>query len=209
MEDVLDVYKRPFDPEYPVVCMDEMPKQLIGQIRTPLPRKPGQPAREDYEYKRNGTASVFMFFSPLHGWRRVSVRDRRTRQDWAQEVRTLIEQDFPDAKRIILVMDNLNTHDTTSLYTAFDAPTAHRLASKLEIHYTPKHGSWLNMAELELSVLSRQALAQRMENKETLCQRADDWALQRNQAKATVDWQFSTDDARIKLRKLYPSIDVR
>lgn len=209
MEGVLDVYKRPLDPKRPVVCMDEMPRQLIGEIRQPLPMKPGQPQRHDYEYVRNGTASVFMFTSPLHSWRRVSVRDRRTRQDWAQEIKALVDQDFPDADRIVLVMDNLNTHDLTSLYATFDAATAHRLASKLEFHYTPKHGSWLNMAEMELSVLSRQALSKRMENKETLWQRTNDWANQRNEDQATIDWQFTTTDARIKLRKLYPSIEMR
>ena len=209
MEDVLEVYKRPFKQECPVVCMDEMPKQLIGEIRPPLPIKPGKPKRYDYEYKRNGTASIFMFFSPLHGWRRVSVCDRRTRQDWAQEVQTLVDVDFPEAEKIILVMDNLNTHDTASLYATFPAAEARRLASKLEIHHTPKHGSWLNMAELEFSVLSRQALAERMENKERLCQQTDEWMRKRNQAVVTMNWQFTTEDARIKLKKLYPSIETR
>jgi hypothetical protein len=208
MEDVLDVYKRPFDPQRPVVCMDELPKQLIGEIRSPLLPRPGRPRRQDYEYVRNGTTSVFMFFSPLHGWRRVNVRDRRTRQDWAEEVRILIEQDFPHADKIVLVMDNLNTHDTASLYDTFDPEHAHRLAAKLEIHHTPKHGSWLNMAELELSVLSRQALGERMENKAALCQRTDAWMIRRNQANCKADWQFTTEDARIKLKKLYPAIHV-
>ena len=206
MERVLDLYIQPHRPDVPVVCMDEMPRQLIGEIRKPLPMKPGQPQRHDYEYVRNGTASIFMFFSPLHGWRRVSVRDRRTRQDWAQEIKKLVDEDFPEAKKIRLVMDNLNTHNLTSLYATFDAVEAHRLASKLELYYTPKHGSWLNIAEMELSVLSRQALSKRMENKETLCQRTESWQQNRNNAQARIDWQFTTEDARIKLKHLYPVI---
>lgn len=208
MEDVLDVYKRPYDPVRPVVCMDEMPRQLIGEIRTPIPRKPGQAQRIDYEYIRNGTANAFMFFSPLHSWRRVSIRDRRTALDWAEEVRILVDEDFPDAEKIVLVMDNLNTHKIASLYKAFKPEEAHRLASKLEIHYTPKHGSWLNIAEIELSVLSRQALSIRMEDIKVFAKRVEIWARKRNEAKGTVDWQFTTKDARIKLSKLYPSIHM-
>jgi len=208
MEDVLDVYKRLYDPFFPVVNMDEMPKQLIGETRTPIPRKPGQAQRIDYEYVRNGTANAFMFFSPLHNWRRVSIRKRKTALDWAYEIKKLVDEDFPDAKKIVLVMDNLNTHKIASLYKAFKPEEAHRLASKLEIHFTPKHGSWLNMAEIELSVLSRQALSKRMNDIETLTKRVETWARKRNEAKGTVDWQFTTEDARIKLRKLYPSINA-
>ena len=206
MEEVLDVYKRPMDPARPVVCMDEMPKQLIGEIRPPLPMRPGRPKRQDHEYVRKGTTSVFMFFSPTHNWRQVRVRERRTRQDWAQEIRTLVDHDFPTAEKIVLVMDNLNTHSITSLYATFPAKEAHRLASKLEIHYTPKHGSWLNMAELELSVLHRQAMKDRIDNRQLLCQRANAWTAHRNAAGLTIDWQFSTEDARIKLKRLYPSL---
>lgn len=206
MEDVLDVYKRPYDPGRPVVCMDEMPRQLIGEIRTPVSARRGQAKRIDYEYVRKGTADAFMFFSPLHGWRRVSVRSRRTALDWAEEVRVLVDEDFPESKKIVLVMDNLNTHKIASLYTAFTPEEAHRLASKLEIHYTPKHGSWLNIAEMELSILSRQALNKRMEDMETFAKRAESWTKKRNEKKGTVDWQFTTENARIKLKKLYPSI---
>ena len=208
MERVLDLYMQPRCEDVPVVCMDEMPRQLIGEIRKPLPMKPGQPQRHDYEYVRNGTVSIFMFFSPLHGWRRVSVRDRRTRQDWAQEIKKLVDEDFPEAKKIRLVMDNLNTHNLTSLYATFDAAEAHRLASKLEFYYTPKHGSWLNIAEMELSVLSRQALSKRLEYKETLCQRTEAWQQNRNNAQTRIDWQFTTEDARIKLQHLYPVIHM-
>jgi len=206
MEDVLDVYKRPFDPARPVVCMDEMPKQLIGEIRPPQAVQPGRPKRRDYEYVRHGTASVFMFFSPTHSWRDVRVSQRRTRQDWAHEIKRLIDQDFPAAEKIVLVMDNLNTHRIASLYATFPAAEARRLASKLEIHYTPIHGSWLNMAELELSVLHRQAMKDRIPALELLCQRAQIWTERRNAAAITVNWQFATDDARIKLTKLYPSL---
>ncbi len=206
MEDVLEVYKRPFHAHCPVVCMDEMPKQLIDEIRPQVPMKPGRPKRQDYEYVRKGTAAVFMFFSPTHNWRQVRVHERRTGVDWAHEIKTLIDQDFPDADKIVLVMDNLNTHRIASLYATFPAKEARRLASKLEIHYTPKHGSWLNMAEMELSVLHRQAMKDRIPTLTLLCQRAEHWTRQRNDAKMTIDWQFTTDDARIKLKKLYPSL---
>lgn len=206
MEEVLDVYKRPPDPARPVVCMDEMPKQLIGEIRPPQPVQPGRPKRRDYEYVRHGTASVFMFFSPTQHWRSVRVRHRHTGQDWAHEIKRLVDQDFPDAERIVLVMDNLSTHRLSSLYATFPAVEAHRLASKLEIHHTPKHGSWLNMAELELSVLHRQAMKDRIPSFELLCQRAKCWTDQRNAKAITVNWQFTTEDARIKLTKLYPSL---
>ena len=204
MEDVLDVYRRPIDPSCPVVCMDEMPKQLIGEMRPVEPMKPGQPKRQDYEYIRNGTAAVFMFFSPTHNWRQVRVRNRRTRQDWALEIQRMVDDDFPAAKKIVLVMDNLNTHAISSLYATFPADEAHRLAAKLEIHFTPKHGSWLNMAELELSVLHRQAMKDRIESFELLFQRASAWTAERNASGRTIDWQFTTQDARIKLKRLYP-----
>ena len=209
MEDVLEVYERPPDPHRPLVCMDEMPKQLIGEIRPPRPVKPGRPKRQDYEYIRNGTAAVFMFFSPTHNWRQVSVRERRTRQNWAHEIKKLIDQDFPDAEKIVLVMDNLNTHNIASLYATFPAEEALRLASKLEIHHTPQHGSWLNMAELELSVLHRQALKDRIPTFAKLTKRATTWSTERNAADMTINWQFTTKNARIKLKKLYPSIQMR
>jgi hypothetical protein len=208
MEDVLEVYKRPLDPLQPVVCMDEQPKQLIGEIRDPLPLHPGQPRCHDYEYVRNGTANVFMFFAPLMCWRRAVVRKRRTCLDWAQEIRTLVDVDFPWAERIVLVMDNLNTHDTSSLYAAFPPVEARRLAEKLEIHHTPKHGSWLNMAETELSVLTRQATGGRIANITRLARQTRAWMHKRNRRRGTVDWRFTTDDARIKLKKLYPSFHV-
>lgn len=208
MEDVLEVYKRPLDPRFPVVCMDEQPKQILGECRLPLPVKPGQPARHDYEYVRLGTAEIFLFFSPTICWRRVEVRETRTRLDWAQEIKTLVDVDFPEAERIVLVMDNLNTHDIASLYAAFPPEEARRLVEKLEIHHTPKHGSWLNMAELELSVLTRQALGGRIPDLEILRRRIRFWSSQRNEKAKTIDWRFTTDDARIKLKKLYPSIHV-
>lgn len=208
MEDVLDVYKRHIDPLRPVVCMDEQPKQLIGECRNPRPVCPGHSARHDYEYVRLGTAAIFMFFSPTTCWRRVEVRKTRTRQDWAHEIRTLVDVDFPHAERIVLVMDNLNTHGIASLYATFPPDEARRLAEKLEIHHTPKHGSWLNMAELELSVLTRQALGGRIPDHGMLSRRAQDWMILRNQKEMTVDWRFSKEDARIKLKKLYPSFHV-
>ncbi len=208
MEDVLEVYTRPIDPRFPVVCMDEQPKQIIGECRQPLPVKPGQVARHDYEYVRLGTAEIFLFFSPTTCWRRVEVRETRTRRDWAQEVKTLVDIDFPEAERIVLVMDNLNTHGIASLYSAFPPEEARRLADKLEIHHTPKHGSWLNMAELELSVLTRQALGGRIPDLEILRRRIQAWQLQRNQRATSIDWRFTTEDARIKLKKLYPTIHM-
>lgn len=209
MEDVLDVYQRHIDPSRPVICMDEMPKQLIGESRTPIPAKPGQLRRYDYEYVRNGTTNVFMFFAPLLGWRRATVRERKTRIDWAQEVKRLIDEDFPDAEKIVLVMDNLKTHGIASLYAAYAPDEAHRLAQKLELHYTPKHGSWLNMAEIELSVLSRQATHGRIPAADQLIARIEAWQDNRNKAHAKTNWRFTTEDARIKLTKLYPSIHLR
>jgi transposase len=206
MEDVLEVYTRPYDPRFPQVCMDEASKQLLSAVREPLPPKPGQPRREDYEYVREGTANLFLFFEPLRGWRRVQVTERRTRVDWAQAIRELVDLHYPEAERIVLVMDNLNTHSPASLYEAFAPEEAQRLAQRLEIHYTPKHGSWLNMAETELSILARQCLDRRLPSAALLEQEVDAWQQERNQAKARIEWRFTTADARIKLKHLYPAI---
>ena len=208
MEDVLDVYKRPYNPKRPMVCLDETSKQLIGETRVPVTASPGQPARYDYEYKRNGVANLFMIFEPLIGKRRVKVTERRTKIDWAYCVREMVDQIYPDAEQIVLVMDNLNTHNKSSLYEAFEPAEAKRIADKLEIHYTPKHGSWLDMAEIELGILSRQCLSRRIENMEQLEKEALAWETNRNAKKEKVDWQFTTADARIKLKKLYPSIEA-
>lgn len=208
MEDVLDVYKRPYNPKRPMVCLDETSKQLIGETRIPVTASPGQPARYDYEYKRNGVANLFMIFEPLIGKRRVKVTERRTKIDWAYCVREMVDQIYPDAEQIVLVMDNLNTHNKSSLYEAFEPAEAKRIADKLEIHYTPKHGSWLDMAEIELGILSRQCLSRRIENMEQLEKEALAWEKNRNAKKEKVDWQFTTADARIKLKKLYPSIEA-
>jgi DDE superfamily endonuclease len=207
MEDVLDVYHRPYDPQQPVVCLDECSKQLIGEVREPLPPKPGQVAKYDSEYERRGTANVFMAVEPLAGKRTVRVTDRRTRLDWAQFVRLLLLTRYPDAAKVILVMDNLNTHSIASFYEAFDPQTARALAARLEIHYTPKHGSWLNMAETELSVLSRQCLDRRIDSKELLEGEVAAWEEHRNHASSRIDWRFTTADARIKLKRLYPSFE--
>lgn len=208
MEDVLDVYKRPYNPKRPMVCLDETSKQLIGETRIPVTASPGQPARYDYEYKRNGVANLFMIFETLIGKRRVKVTERRTKIDWAYCVREMVDQIYPDAEQIVLVMDNLNTHNKSSLYEAFEPAEAKRIADKLEIHYTPKHGSWLDMAEIELGILSRQCLSRRIENMEQLEKEALAWGKNRNAKKEKVDWQFTTADARIKLKKLYPSIEA-
>jgi hypothetical protein len=208
MEDVLDVYKRPYDPRRPNVCLDETSKQLIGETRAPMPASPGQPARYDYEYKRNGVANLFMIFEPLIGKRHVKVTERRTKVDWAYCVREMVDQIYPDAEQIVLVMDNLNTHNKSSLYEAFKPAEAKRIADKLEIHYTPKHGSWLDMAEIELGILARQCLSCRIDNMEQLKDEVDAWQSVRNAAEAKVNWQFTAEDARIKLKKLYPSIEV-
>jgi len=208
MEDVLDVYKRPYDPKRPNVCLDETSKQLIGETRTPVPACPSQPARYDYEYKRNGVANLFMIFEPLVGKRHVKVTQRRTKIDWAYCVREMVDQIYPDAEQIVLVMDNLNTHNKSSLYEAFEPAEAKRIANKLEIHYTPKHGSWLDMAEIELGILARQCLSRRIDNMEQLKDEVAAWQVIRNTAEAKVNWRFTTKEARIKLRKLYPSIEV-
>jgi len=208
MEDVLDVYKRPYDLKRPNVCLDETSKQLIGETRTPVPACPGQPARYDYEYKRNGVANLFMICEPLVGKRYVKVTQRRTKIDWAYCVREMVDQIYPDAEQIVLVMDNLNTHNKSSLYEAFEPAEAKRIADKLEIHYTPKHGSWLDMAEIELGILARQCLSRRIDNMEQLKDEVAAWQVIRNTAEAKVTWRFTTEDARIKLKKLYPSIEV-
>jgi hypothetical protein len=206
MEDVLEVYQRPQDPTYPVVCVDETSKQLIAETRVPIPAKPGRPARHDYEYERNGTANLFMMFAPLEGWRRVKVTDRHTALDYAQVLKELSDTHFPKAKKIILVQDNLNIHKPASLYEAFPAAEARRLVERFEWHYTPKHGSWLDMAESELSVLSRQCLDRRIANKQTLIEEVAAWQDSRNKHHAKADWQFTTADARVKLKRLYPTI---
>ena len=205
MEDVLEVYHRPYDARYPQVCLDESGKQLVGEVRPPLPMRPGEVARHDSEYVRNGTANLFVATEPLAGWRHVAVTDHRTRTDFAHFVRDLVDGRYADAERVVLVMDNLNTHSIGSLYEAFEPAEARRIADKLEIHYTPKHGSWLNMAEVELSVLSRQCLGDRMEDKPTLVREVGAWEADRNRRKVGIDWRFTTADARIKLKRLYPS----
>jgi len=207
MEDVLDVYKRPYDPKRPQVCFDERPKQLVAELRLPLSGRPGQYSRYDYEYKRNGVANMFMMFEPLAGKRYVKITQRRTKIDWAWCMHQLVDEIYPQAEQVVLVMDNLNTHSKASLYEAFEPAEAKRIADKLEIHYTPKHGSWLNMAEVEISVMERQCLSERMGNIEHLETEALAWAERRNVKEAKVDWRFTTADARIKLKKLYPSIE--
>lgn len=205
MEDVLEVYHRPYDAHRPVVCMDEASKQLIAEVREPLPAKPGSIAKHDSEYERRGTANLFMAVEPLAGKRTVQVTDRRTKVDWAQFVNFLLLTVYPEAAIVVLVMDNLNTHGIGSLYEAFDPETARALAARLEIHYTPKHGSWLNMAETELSILSRQCLDRRIESKDILTCEVAAWENDRNLRERKIDWQFTTADARIKLKRLYPS----
>ena len=206
MEEVLDVYHRPYDPKRPLVCLDEASRQLIGEVVQPLPAGPGQPARFDYEYVRNGTANLFMAFEPLLGWRAVQVSERRTAKDFAEVVRWLVEDVHEDAEKVVLVVDNLNTHKPASLYEAFPPGQARRIAERIEWHYTPKHGSWLNMAEIELSVLERQALGQRIEGREKMARVTGAWEEERNERGVEVKWRFTTADARIKLHKLYPSL---
>lgn len=204
MEDMLEVYQEPYDPQCPVICMDEKPFQLLDEVRQPIPMKPAKPLREDSEYERNGTCSIFIFTEPLAGWRHVEVMSRRTRIEWAEQVKALLDDHYPHAPKIKLVMDNLNTHSIASLYQAFDPQTALRLAKRLEIHYTPKHGSWLNIAEIELSVMARQCLGRRIPSMEELSSELTAWECARNQSQKGVDWQFTTNDARIKLKRLYP-----
>lgn len=206
MEDILAVYKRPRDPKYPLVCLDEAMKQLTKETRTPIPMKKGRVQRLDYEYERNGTANLFMMFAPLEGWRHVKITDRHTAIDYAHALKDLVDIHFPEAKKIILVQDNLNTHKPASLYEAFPPEEARRLVERFEWHFTPKHGSWLDMAESELSVLSTQCLDHRIPDKHTLEAEVAAWEADRNTNNTKADWQFTTDDARIKLKYLYPSI---
>lgn len=206
MEDVLEVYQRPADPKRPLVCLDEASRQLLDDLRASLGMEPGQPLREDSEYVRNGTANLFMLFAPLLGWRHVEVTDRRTAIDFAQVVKQLLSVHYPEAEKVVLVMDNLNTHKASNLYEAFPPEEARALCERLEIHHTPKHGSWLNMAEIELSVLARQCLDRRLPDKTFLTREVAAWEQVRNAAGMTVNWHFTTEDARIKLKQLYPTI---
>jgi DDE superfamily endonuclease len=208
MEDVLDVYQRPVDPTHPVVCLDETSRQLLAETREPLPLAPGQPARHDPEYAREGVVNLFLVTEPLRGWRQVRVSQQRTRLDFAQCIKALVDVHYPDVERIVLVMDHLNTHSPASLYEAFPPAEAKRLADKLEIHYTPKHGSWLNMAEIELSALQRQCLDRRLGDRATLEREVTAWVKTRNDPAASIDWRFTTADARIKLKRLYPVIQA-
>jgi len=206
MEDVLEVYHRPPDPDRPVVCLDETSKQLIAETRVPIPAKPGRPKRYDYEYQRNGTANLFMMFAPLEGWRHVEVTDRHTAVDYAQILKDLSDKHFPNVSQIVLVQDNLNTHKPASLYEAFPAAEARRLVERFEWHYTPKHGSWLDMAESELGVVSSQCLDRRIPDKQILIEEVAAWEDDRNKNHTKADWQFTTADARIKLKRLYPTL---
>lgn len=208
MEEILELYTQPFDPVHPLVCMDETSKQLLGEVREPLPVAPGQPARYDSEYERHGVNNLFLAFAPLQAWRDVTVTDQRTQLDWARYIKDLVDVHFPTAEKIVLVMDNLNTHKLASLYEAFEPAEARRIARKLELHYTPKHGSWLNMAEIEFSALSRQCLNRRIADAATLKCEVVAWAAERNALRTTVDWRFTNVDARIKLKHLYPKIQV-
>jgi hypothetical protein len=206
MEDVLAVYTRRRDPDYPLVCLDETSKQLIAETRAPTPMKPGRPARVDYEYARNGVANLFMLFAPLEGWRRVKVTDRHSAVDYAHVLKDLADTHFPDAKAIVLMQDNLNTHCKASLYQAFPAAEARRLVERFEWHYTPKHGSWLNLAESELGVLSSQCLDRRIPDKQILIEEVAAWEHDRNDQHTKANWHFTTPDARVKLKHLYPTI---
>jgi hypothetical protein len=207
MEDVLEIYHLPYDSSCPVICMDEQPVQLVKETRVPLPAKAGHPEAVDYEYERNGTANIFIFTEPLTGWRKVVVSERRTAIDWAKEIQQLLEHDYADSEKVILVCDQLNIHRVASLYEAFPPATARRLATRLDIHHTPKHGSWLNIAENELSALTRQCLDRRIPEREILEQETTAWYTERNQSQKSVDWQFTTADARIRLKRLYPQIE--
>lgn len=208
MEDILEVYRLPYDPQIPQVCMDEQPIQLIKEIRDPIQAKPGKEKRLDFEYERGGTANIFMFTEPLSGYRYLSVTEHRTAMDWAYEIKNLLELHYPQAQRIRLVCDNLNTHTIGSLYQAFPAQQARELARRLEIHYTPKHGSWLNIAEIELSALTKQCLDRRIPDIEILRNETNAWERRRNELQKGVDWRFTTKDARIKLKRLYPQIQT-
>jgi transposase len=208
MEDVLEVYKRPIDTKRPLLCIDEMPKQLLSDTRDPLPVVPGKPARQDYEYKREGVADVFMVFEPLVGKRYIEITDQRCREEWARVMQKVSDELYPQAERIVVVMDNLNTHTPAAFYQVFEPAEARRLVERFEFHYTPKHGSWLNMAEIELSALVRQCLDRRIPDKEKMIQEVKVWQDQRNAEVVKVHWQFTTADARVKLKSLYPKIEV-
>lgn len=209
MEDVLDLYAQPYDSRFPVVCFDESPYQLIGEVRQPQSAQPGQPQRYDYQYQRNGTCNLFMFFEPRSGWRHVEVTARRTKQDFARCMQQLVDGYYPEGEVICVVLDNLNTHTPAALYETFPPAEAHRILQRLEFHYTPKHGSWLNMVEIELSVLASQCLDRRLAETTTVQREIAEWERQRNETKATVQWRFTTDKARTKLQRLYPSQPVQ
>lgn len=205
MEDVLELYEEPYDPKRPVVCFDEMPYQMVAEKRTPLPQKPGRPQRYDYEYERKGMVNIFTFFEPQRGWRHLDVTDRRTAVDFAEEMRRLVDEHYPEAEKVRVVLDNLNTHTGAALYQAFAPEEARRILRRLEFHYTPKHASWLNMVEIELSVLSRQCLEDRIPDAKTLAREMGAWEQKRNEEGATVQWRFTASDAREKLARLYPA----
>lgn len=207
MEDVLSVYRRPRDPSRPLVCMDECPKQLIGESRLPLATTPGHSARYDTEYVRNGTCNQFLFVAPNEGWRRVAVTEQKTRKDWAGQIRKLVDEDFPHADKIVLVADNLNTHGPASLYEAFEPAEAKRIWDRIEVHYTPKHGSWLNMAEIELSVLNHHGLSERIASIEKMRSEIVIWQNRRNKEKCKIKWTFTVEKARNKMKKTYPRLD--
>lgn len=206
MEDILDVYQRTFELDEVLVCMDETSKQHIKETRMPLPPQPDKQAKFDYEYERAGVSNLFMLFAPLEGWRHTEVTDRHTKIDWAELIKDLVDKHYPEKRKIVLVMDNLNTHKLSSLYDAFEPEEARRISERLEIHYTPKHGSWLNMAEIEIGVMTRQCLNRRIENQQVLKREISAWYEQRNKEQIRVNWRFTTKDARIKLKSLYPSI---
>ncbi len=206
MEDILDVYELSYNPLRPVVCMDEKPYQLLGDVRESWAMRPGDTEKVDFEYTRNGTCSIFAFIEPLGGRHHTSVRERRTAKDWAEEIRYLVDEMYPEAEKIILIMDNLNTHKAASLYKEYPPEEARRITKKLELHYTPKHGSWLNIAEIELNVMTRQCLSRRIDNIDTLRKELAAWEQERNHNQATVNWQFKTKDARVKLTSLYPEL---
>ena len=208
MEKILDTYCEKYDESHPLICMDEASKQVVADLNPALPMTPGRPRREDHHYERKDVRALFMFFDPIGGWRRVNSRASRTRQDWAEELQTLIDVDYPNAEQITLVCDNLNTHDIASFYTTFAAETAHRLSRKLRIVHTPRNGSWLNMAEMELSILSRQCINRRFESATAMDQQITKWQNQRNKQSLGANWQFQTPDARIKLKALYPKLDI-
>lgn len=204
MEDVLDVYQQPYDPECPIICMDEKPYQLLDETRNPIPMKRGRPKREDDEYVRNGTCCIFLFTETLAGWRHAEPKEHRTKVDWAHQIQRLLDIDYPECKKIRLVMNNLNTHSISSLYEAFPPEVARNLAKRLEIHYTPKHGSWLNIAEIELRVMTKQCLDRKIDNISSLRAELAEWEVKRNSIQKGVDRQFTTSDARVKLKRLYP-----